>query len=324
MTVVEPAGATIPGVTHHRTRLNGVDLHYVEAGSAGDSGSTVLLVHGWPETWWAFRALIPLLAESHHVVAVDLRGFGDSGTSTDSSTSNDTGTGTAADFTEQAFAHDLHELVTHLASGPVHLVTQDISGGLAFRFAATHPDEVLSFTAIESSLAGFGLEALADVNAHGSWHVGFLGTPGIPSLLLPGRERELLAEWAYPMMNATDGAILPADLDEFLRTYSRPGAWRGTEGLYRSLFTDAGATRALAEASPLTVPVLTVDGANAPFTELSFRPVAAGDFTAIRIDDVGHLVAQEAPAALAEALLGFAGGIDRGDRIGGSSGSDSR
>jgi pimeloyl-ACP methyl ester carboxylesterase len=206
----------------------------------------------------------------------------------------------------------------------VHLVAQDISGGLAFRFAATHPDEVLSFTAIESSLAGFGLEALADVNAHGSWHVGFLGTPGIPSLLLPGRERELLAEWAYPMMNATDGAILPADLDEFLRTYSRPGAWRGTEGLYRSLFTDAGATRALAEASPLTVPVLTVDGANAPFTELSFRPVAAGDFTAIRIDGVGHLVAQEAPAALAEALLGFTGAIDRGDRTGGSSGSDPR
>ena len=320
MTVVEPAGATIPGVTHHRTRLNGVDLHYVTAGSSGVSGSTVLLVHGWPETWWAFRALIPLLAESHHVVAVDLRGFGDSGTSNDSGTS----TGNAAAFTEQAFADDLHELVAHLGGGPVHLVTQDISGGLAFRFAATHPDEVLSFTAIESSLAGFGLEALADVNAHGSWHVGFLGTPGIPSLLLPGRERELLAEWAYPMMNATDGAILPADLDEFLRTYSRPGAWRGTEGLYRSLFTDAGATKALAEASPLTVPVLTVDGANAPFTELSFRPVAAGDFTAIRIDGVGHLVAQEAPSALAEALLGFAGGIDRGERIGGSSGSDPR
>ncbi|WP_291037169.1 alpha/beta hydrolase [Herbiconiux sp.] len=331
MTVVEPAGATIPGVTHHRTRLNGVDLHYITAGSGGVTGSsesggvtgsTILLVHGWPETWWAFRALIPLLAESHHVVAVDLRGFGDSGTS--NGTGTGTGTGNTADFTEQAFADDLHELVAHLGGRPVHLVTQDISGGLAFRFAATHPDEVLSFTAIESSLAGFGLEALADVNAHGSWHVGFLGTPGIPSLLLPGRERELLAEWAYPMMNATDGAILPADLDEFLRTYSRLGAWRGTEGLYRSLFTDAGATKALAEASPLAVPVLTIDGANAPFTELSFRPVAAGDFTAIRIDGVGHLVAQEAPAALAEALLGFAGGIDRGDRISGSRGSDPR
>lgn len=312
MTVVPPAGATITGVTHHRTRLNGVDLHYVTAGS---TGSTVLLVHGWPETWWAFRALVPLLAKTHHVVAVDLRGFGDSDTN-DPEDIDDPDNTDASDFDEQAFADDLHELVQHLGVGRVHLVAQDVSGGLAFRFAATHPDEVRSFTAIESSLAGFGLEALADVSAHGSWHVGFLGTPGIPSLLLPGRERELLAEWAYPMMNATDGAILPADLDEFLRTYSRPGAWRGTEGLYRSLFTDDGATTALAEASPLTVPVLTIDGANAPFTELSFRPVAAADFTAIRIDGVGHLVAQEAPAALAEALLGFMGRIDRSDRSG--------
>jgi pimeloyl-ACP methyl ester carboxylesterase len=130
-------------------------------------------------------------------------------------------------------------------------------------------------------------------------------------MLLPGHERELLADWAYPMMNGTDGALLPADVDEFLRSYSRPGAWRGTEGLYRSLFTDAGATRALAEASPLTVPVLAVDGANHPFTERSFRPVAAGPFTAVRIEGVGHLVAQEAPAALAAAVLELTASVDR-------------
>jgi pimeloyl-ACP methyl ester carboxylesterase len=295
MTVITAPGATLPGVTHHRTLLGGVELHHV---SAGTTGSPILLVHGWPETWWAFRSLMPLLAETHRVFALDLRGFGDS---------------TAADvaYDEGAHADDLLRLVEHLGAGPVHLVAQDISGGLAFRFAATHPEQVLSLTAVESSLAGFGLEALADVNAHGSWHVGFLGTPGIASMLLPGHERELLADWAYPMMNGTDRALLPADVDEFLRSYSRPGAWRGTEGLYRSLFTDGGATRALAEASPLTVPVLAVDGANHPFTERSFRPVAAGSFTAVRIEGVGHLVAQEAPAALAAAVLELTASVDR-------------
>ena len=59
MSTVTPPGATIPGVTHHLADVNGTDLHYV---SAGDSGSPILLVHGWPETWWAFRKLIPLLA----------------------------------------------------------------------------------------------------------------------------------------------------------------------------------------------------------------------------------------------------------------------
>jgi pimeloyl-ACP methyl ester carboxylesterase len=294
MTVIAAPGASIAAVTHHRAEINGTELHYV---SAGSSGSPVLLVHGWPETWWAFRGLIPLLAESHRVFALDLRGFGDSAADD-------------IDHDEQAFADDLHHLVEHLGAGAVHLVAQDISGGLAFRFAAQHPDEVRSFTAVESSLAGFGLEALADVNAFGSWHVGFLGTPGIPSMLLPGHERDLLAGWAYPMMNGTAGAVLDADLDEFVRTYSREHAWRGTEGLYRSLFADGGATRDLAESAPLRMPVLTVGGANHPFTEQSFRPVAAGDFSSAHVDGVGHLVAQEAPAELAALLLEFAAGVD--------------
>ena len=75
MNTVTPPGATIPRVKHHLADLNGTNLHYV---SAGDSGSPILLVHGWPETWWAFRKLIPLLAQTHRVFALDLRGFGDS------------------------------------------------------------------------------------------------------------------------------------------------------------------------------------------------------------------------------------------------------
>jgi len=296
MTHIQPAGATIPEVAHHIVSVNGTRIHYV---SAGSSGSPVVLVHGWPETWWAFRKLIPLLAETHRVYALDLRGFGDS-------------ENTAAHYDEATLAEDLNQLVEQLGDGPVHLVAQDIAGGTAFRFAAIHPDSVLSFTAIESSLAGFGLEALADVTAFGSWHVGFLGTPGIPSMLLPGHERELLVDWAYPMMNGTEGAVTPADLDEFVRSYSRADAWLGTEGLYRSLFADGGATAALAAASPIAVPVLAVDGANHPFTANSFGPVAAGEVTSVHIDGVGHLVAQEAPDELAAALLGFVDRVDGG------------
>jgi pimeloyl-ACP methyl ester carboxylesterase len=294
MPAITPIGATIPAVTHHLAEVNGTELHYV---SAGTSGSPILLVHGWPETWWAFRGLIPLLAENHRVYAVDLRGFGDSSTA-------------GPDFSQQTAAEDLHHLVEYLGAGAVHLLCQDISGGVAFTFAASHPDDVLSFTAVESSLAGFGLEALADVNAFGSWHVGFLGAPGIPSMLLPGHEREFLAGWAYPLFNGTEGAIRPEDLDEFVRTYSRPDAWRGTEGIYHAVFTDNGSTKALAATNPIAVPVLTVSGVNHPFTERSFRPVAGGDFTSVHIEGAGHLVAQEAPAALASALLDFIAGVD--------------
>jgi len=289
-----PLGATIPEVTHHLAEINGTQIHYVSAGSAG---TPIFLVHGWPETWWAFHKLIPLLATTHRVYALDIRGFGDSAT-------GDVG------WEEQVAADDLHGLVQYLDVGPVHILCQDISGGLGFRFATTHSEDVLSFTAVESTLAGFGLEMLADVNAFGSWHVGFLGAPGIPSLLLPGNERTLLADWAYPMMNGTDGAIAQADLNEFIRTYSRPEAWRGTESLYRAVFTDAGATKALADSTPIAVPVLAIDGVNNPFTANTFREVSGGEFTAAHIEGVGHLVAQEDPETLAAVFLDFVANVD--------------
>jgi pimeloyl-ACP methyl ester carboxylesterase len=296
MPAIAPAGATIPGVTHHRADVNGAQLHFV---SAGTSGSPILLIHGWPETWWAFHKVIPMLAATHQVFAVDLRGFGDSSTAD-------------GDYDAATAAEDMHHLVEQLGVGPVHVLCQDISGGLGFRFAAAHPDDVLSFTAIESTLAGFGLESLADVTHGGSWHVGFLGAPGIPTMLLAGHERQLIGDWAYPMMTAVQGSITEDDIDEFTRAYARPNGWRGAEGLYRSIFTDAGQTRALAESRPLTVPVLTVDAFSTSFTEQTFRQVAAGRVTSVRLKEVGHLVAQEAPEALAAAVLEFVERVDNG------------
>ena len=295
MTVITPAGATIPGVTHHQADVNGAQLHYV---SAGTSGSPVLLIHGWPETWWAFRKVIPLLAATHRVFAVDLRGFGDSSTADGS-------------YDAATSAEDMHYLVEHLGAGPVHVLCQDISGGLGFRFAATNPGDVLSFTAIETTLAGFGLELLADVAHGGSWHVGFLAAPGIPGMLLPGRERQLLAGWAYPMMTAAKDAITDGDIDEFTRTYARPNGWRGTEGLYQSIFTDGpdqGPGRIAAAGRPRPHR----RRRQRPLTEQTFRQAAAGKVTSVQLEGVGHLVAQEAPEALSAAILEFTEHADNG------------
>lgn len=288
------ANATIPAVVHHTARINGAQIHYVTAGA---TGSPILLVHGFPETWWAFHRVIPLLAHSHRVVAVDLRGFGDSSTADDGHDST-----TAAE--------DLHGLIEHLGWGPVHVTAQDISGGTAFRLVATHPQDVLSLTAIEMGLAGFGLEGLADVTRGGSWHIGALTAAGIPELLFAGRERVLLAQWAFPSMTAVAGSVTDADVDEFARTYARPGGWRGAVGLYRSMLTEGDDLRALAGSSPLTVPVLAVGAGGGPFTSATLGQVTAGDVTAVQLDGVGHYVALEAPEALAAAVLEFTSSVD--------------
>lgn len=288
------SSTSLPGITHHTARVDDTEIHYV---SAGTEGSPVLLVHGFPESWWAFHRVVPLLAERHRVFAVDLRGFGDSSVAD-------------ADHDSTTAAADLHALVGQLGVGPVHLTGQDISGATVFRLAATYPEDVRSLTAVEMGLPGFGLEALGDVTHGGSWHIGVLAAPGIPDLLLAGRERELLADWAFPGMTAVQDAITDAELDEFARAYARPGGWRGAAGLYRSMLAEGDEIRELARTHPLAVPVLAVGAGGGPFTEQTMRQVTAGTVRAAQLDGVGHYAALEAPEALSSAILDFLADVD--------------
>jgi pimeloyl-ACP methyl ester carboxylesterase len=286
---VAAVGATLPEVTHHHIEVNGTTLHYVAAGS---SGSPILLVHGFPETWWTFHKLIPLLAARHRVLAVDLRGFGDS----------DNGPG---EYDSATSAEDLHLLISQLDVGPVHLTGQDISGAAVFRLATTHPQDVLSFTAIEMGLAGFGLETLADITHGGAWHIGVLAAPGIPDMLLGGREREFLGGFAFPAMTAVPGAITDDDLDEFTRTYARPHGWRGATGLYQSMLQEGEQIKAVAQSPGLAVPVLAVGAGGGPFTADTMSRAGSADLRSVTLTGVGHYVALEAPEQLAEAILTF-------------------
>jgi pimeloyl-ACP methyl ester carboxylesterase len=287
------AGASIPEVSHQHTLLNETDVHYV---SAGSDGTPVLLVHGFPESWWAFHKLIPLLAAEHRVIAVDLPGFGDSGTAPEDSTS-----ATAAET--------LRRLIDELDLGAVHLTGQDISGVTTFRLAAVHPELVRSFAAIETGLPGFGLEMLADVTHGGTWHIGVLAAPGIPEMLLAGREREFLAGYAYPAMCATDGAITDQDVDEFTRTFARPDGFRGASSLYRSMLQEGDEIRELAAQSRLQMPVLAVGAGSGDFSYHTMTQVSE-HVSAATLDGVGHYAAMEAPEALAQALLDFYRSID--------------
>src|SRR6202030_3222181 len=118
--------------------------------------------------------------------------------------------------------------------------------------------DVLSFIAIETGLPGFGVEALADITRGGAWYIGVLTTPGIPELLLAGREREFLAQFPFTATSARQGAMADADIDEFVRTYARPDGWRGAIGLYRSMLKEGAEIKALADQPGLNVPVLAV------------------------------------------------------------------
>lgn len=294
---IEPDGLSIAGATHHRAAVNGTHLHYVTAGYAG---SPILLVHGFPESWWTFHKLIPLLSAHHRVIAVDLRGFGDSAIAEDQ-------------YGSAEAAEDLHQLVVSLGLGPVHLTVQDISGASGFRLAAQYPADVRSYIAIESGLAGFGLEMLADVTHGGAWHIGAMAAPGVPELLITGREQQFLREYMIGPMCMTTGAFADADIDEFARTFAREGGWRGAAGLYRSMLTEGEDLQALAKHSPLNAPVLAIGAGGGNFTATSISAATNG-LRSVMMDGVGHYAAMEAPERLALEILKFTAETDANQR----------
>src|ERR1700722_2078540 len=60
--------------SHHYANLEGVRIHYVMMGQR----APVVLLHGWPQTWYEWRRVMPLLADKYALVAPDMRGLGDS------------------------------------------------------------------------------------------------------------------------------------------------------------------------------------------------------------------------------------------------------
>jgi pimeloyl-ACP methyl ester carboxylesterase len=275
------------GAVSREATVNGVRLHYVIAGS----GDPLLLVHGWPETWYAWRKIIPVLAARFTVIAPDMRGYGDSERPADG-------------YDKVTVATDLHELTRSLGFGPVHLVVQDMGGPVGFAYAASFPADVRDLVFIESAVPGFGLEAAMDVAHGGSWHMGFNMAEGISELLVAGRERPFI-EYFYRRGTLHPDALTPADIDEYARSYEAGGLVASFR-YYRTLLDDATVNRERLATKPLTLPVLSL-AAEQGFGDFSHASIArvADRVERRTIAGAKHFVAQDQPQAVADAILAF-------------------
>ncbi len=283
-----PASAAEPpaGFAHQAmTTSDGAELHFV----TGGSGPPVFLLHGFPNTWYAWRDVMPMLASTYSVIAVDLRGLGDStaGTST-----NDVPTGAA----------DLHELVAYLGYDAVSVVGQDWGGSTAFAYAAAYPAEITHLGVIEALPAGPWSDTGAGKS--GAWFAGFHQIPDLPETLIAGRERPYL-DWFYRAYSATPNVPTTEAVHEYLRTYAQPGKMTSALARYRGVQREtAHNTEHLHE--PLRIPVLAVGG-EAVFGAAVADNLrhAAADIRSEVITGCGHYVTEERPAQVAELILDF-------------------
>ena len=283
-----------PMFRHCYADVGDVLLHYVTAGT----GPPVVLLHGWPQTWWEWRHIIPALAASYTVIAPDMRGLGDSSRP-------------LTGYDKQTVAGDIWHLVHDtLGHETFLLVGHDWGGPVAYALAAGHPDAVEKLVILDVVVPGCG----GDFSEGGRrWHHQFHMTPDLPEALVAGREAEYLG-WFYRTFSYRPDAIGPDDLAEFLRTYTQPGALRAGFNFYRTIPEDAAANAKTIAKFKLPMPVLALGGGvsyphgrgRGTEPEESLKRVAL-DVTGGVIPDCGHFIPEEAPDALSEHLLTFFG-----------------
>jgi pimeloyl-ACP methyl ester carboxylesterase len=287
-----------PGsIAHRRTRANGLDLHYLEAGD----GDPILLLHGFPQHSLMWRRLMAMFAPHHRVVAPDLRGAG--GT-----------TITPAGYDKRTMAADMQAFLSQLDLHSVDVVGHDHGAGVAYQLAARHPDLVRRLCVIEYALPGFVYEAemapKPDWNAGSNWQLGFFTIPEIAEHFLRGRERDLLT-WFFWHAACNPSAVTPEDFEEYARQISKPGALRAGINYYAAVWQDMADHKETAR-TKLSIPILALGG-ECSYGEKVFEAwrSLADDVRGGSIKHAGHWALDENPAEVARLVLEFFGGSDQ-------------
>jgi pimeloyl-ACP methyl ester carboxylesterase len=279
-----------PGLESRLADLgDGLTMHYW----IGGHGAPVILLHGWPETGYAWRRIAPrLVAAGFEVVVPDLRGFGDSSRP-------------RAGYDRRTMAEDVRRLAHGtLGLGPVYLVGHDWGGSTAAAWAVAHPEDVLRLVVIEAQPRG-------PWSKPEPWFYAFHRAPGFAEAMTAGRERTYLS-WFYRNFAARPEAITDADIDVYLRTYGSPEGMRPGFELVRALPADV-ATNAEAAKHPVAVPTLAVGGELGMGIAVAenLRPLLS-DVRGLVLVHTGHFVPEEAPDELLAALLAFLSGTGPG------------
>jgi pimeloyl-ACP methyl ester carboxylesterase len=276
-------------ITHHYYDTGEVTLHYVSAGV----GDPIVLLHGWPQSWYCWRKIMPALAERYTVIAPDLRGLGDSSRPLEG-------------YEKHLVAADIWTLLrTHLKLEKFFLVGHDWGGPVAFCLAATHPDAVRRLVMLDTAVPGDGSGTFSQRGRR--WHHAFHQTADLPEALVSGRE-EIYLGWFYRHYGFQPGAISPEDEQEYLRTYRQPGSLRSGFAYYRALDKDVAHNQALLTRGKLNMPVLALGGGKAfgrgGDTFDSLQRVATDVHGGV-VDNCGHWMVEEQPEEISKRILEF-------------------
>ena len=258
----------------------------------GGQGPPLLLIHGWPQTWYAWRLVMPALARDFTVIAPDQRGCGLSGKPEDG---YDTGT----------LAADLAALMDALGHPRFAVAGHDTGLWIGYALAADYPDRVVRLAVAETPLPGVSpsppLFATAHLN-NALWHFAFNRLTGLNDQLVTGREQAYFG-WQFAAKAARP---LPDQVVRYyVDTLTDPAALHASFAIYRALDTTI-AQNQQRTARPLTLPILAIGGAHSLADQVAgTMKLTADDVQTLVIPGCAHWVPEETPDDTLTALTEF-------------------
>jgi haloacetate dehalogenase len=252
------------------------------------------LLHGFPETWFAWRHQIAPLADKYRLIVPDLRGYG----ATDKP---------ASGYDKRTMANDILALMRHLEIDAAAIVGHDRGARVGTRLVKDHPEAVVRFAALDNIPTKVIFERMSAPVAQAAWFFLFQSVPHLPQALIQGREemwlRHLFTDWTY-----NPEALSDEDIAVYVQAYSQPGGLHGAFSDYGAWREDLAQDQADAD-KRIECPTLALWGAE--FRAAKMMDMAkiwdglAVDLRTCPIACAGHLPQEEQPVGVTAALLKF-------------------
>jgi pimeloyl-ACP methyl ester carboxylesterase len=281
---------------HASARVGDVNIHYVEGGE----GPPVLLIPGWPQSWYAWRYVMPQLVDAgYRVIAVDPRGMGES----------DAPIGSYDVGTVAAELHALAQTIGLFEGGPIDVVGHDVGTWIAYAWAADWRADIRRVAFLDALIPGVSAprtDLPADEANRRSWHFAFNQLDDLPELLIRGRE-EVFLTWLFQAKALQPWTITAEDIAVYARQLAAPGALRAATRHYQCALSPRGvAANRLRAEKQLDIPVLAL-GAERGIGEHIVKALQAlaTNVQGEVILGAGHYLPEEAANRIADLLVAF-------------------
>lgn len=279
---------SIPNFVNNYAEVNGTRLHYVKGGH----GEPLILIPGYPETWWAYHKIMPILVEKYCVIVVEMRGMGSSDKPTDG-------------YEKKNMAKDIFELVKKLGYEKVYIGGHDIGAHVAFSFAANFPESTSKLIMLDTPHPDAGMYQLPMLPILGAnylypWWLSFNQVKELPEQLLEGR-MNIVIEWLFKNLLVEQSSISNFDKQVYEFAYNSKDAIRSSNAWYQAFPQDIEDSKTYKK---LTMPVLGIGGSGYGMLQMSL-PNATTDLQLKKVEECGHFILAEKPNETAKFITDF-------------------